>query len=158
MSNELHKIGEPISDVSPSVFELVIEDHVPFVDPNEFGLTDTDSVNPADYFITSGDAVEKAKVLERAVWQLAGDLRKQSYEIIEQEQGCTPSEAQAKYRDGVRPSDPLRFSDYENAVWKAAGQSRRLLNALKKAKGDDCFLETEWDNHHLLCIPKNPRK
>ena len=32
-----------------------------------------------------------------------------------------------------------------------------LLNKLIEARGDDCFLETEWDSHRLFVIPKNPR-
>ncbi len=158
MSDALPKIGDPIGDVPPSVFELVVEDHVPFADPESFQLQDIDSVKPTDYFVTSGDAVEKAKVLERKLWHLAGELRRKAYKLIEEERKCTLSEAQAHYRDGVRPSNPRRFSDYEAAAWKAAGQGRKLLNALKKAKGENCFLETEWDDHRLLCIPKNPRK
>ena len=161
MTQELVKIGEDISEQRPSVFELIVEDHVSFVNPKTFGLTGVDylneCINPADYFVTSGDAVEKAKILEKIIWNLAGELRKRSYLMIENEHGCTPSEAQALFRDGTRPSRPKRFHEYETAVWKAAGQARKLLNALRKAKGADCFLETEWDNHRLLCIPKNPR-
>lgn len=152
------KIGQKIEDQRPSVFELVIEDHVPFVNPVDFGLTDTEGINPADYFITSGDAVEKAKVLEKELWKYAGDLRRKSYEIVAEENACTPLEAQALFRSGTRPKKPSGFSEYESAVWKAAGCSRKMRNALEKAKGEDCFLETEWDNHQLLCIPKNPRK
>lgn len=152
------KVGEPIGEDRPSVFELTLEDHIQYVNPASFGLCGVDSINPADYFVTSGDAVEKAKVLERELWDLAGALRKKAYALIEEEYRCTPSEAQFKYRKGVRPSNPKRFGDYESAIWKAAGQARRLLNALKQARGDNCFLETEWDNHRLLCIPKNPRK
>lgn len=155
---DLLKIGEPLGEDPPSVFELVIEDHVTFVDPNFYSLEDVPSINPADYFVTSGDAVEKAKVLERELWQAAGNLRKQVYKMIAEEHMCTIHEAQEKYRNGIQPSNPRHFADYEIAIWKAAGQARRLLSNLRKAKGDNCFLETEWDNHKLLCIPKNPRK
>jgi hypothetical protein len=161
MNDGFAKIGEPISEPPPSVFELVIEDHVPFVNPKSYGLANagdlTSCINPADYFVTSGDAIEKTKILERDIWQLAGELRKRSYALLEKEHGCTSAEAQALFRDGIRPSRPKHFHEYEVAVWKAAGQARKLLNALSKAKGDNCFLETEWENHKLLCIPKNPR-
>lgn len=161
MKDDLIKIGEDIPDQRPSVFELIVEDHVTFVNPKSYGLTGTEylaeCVNPADYFVTSGDAVEKAKILEKKIWHLAGELRRRSYLMIENEHGCTPAEAQAMFREGTRPSRPKRFHEYEAAVWKAAGQSRKLLNALIKAKGEDIFLETEWDSHKLLCIPKNPR-
>lgn len=161
MSDELLKIGEPIPEPPPSVFELVVEDHVAFVNPKSYGLSSAgdlaDCINPADYFVTSGDAVEKAKILEKDIWHLAGELRKRSYALLEKEHGCTSAKAQALFRDGVRPSRPKRFHEYESAVWKAAGQARKLLNALQKAKGENCFLETEWESHKLLCIPKNPR-
>lgn len=159
--DELIKIGDDIPSPHPSVFELIIEDHISFVNPKSFGLTGAEylaeCINPADYFVTSGDAVEKAKFLEKNIWNLAGELRRRSYVMIENEHGCTSTEAQALFRDGTRPSRPKRFHEYEAAVWKTAGQARKLLNALIKAKGEECFLETEWDCHKLLCIPKNPR-
>ena len=158
MNSELHKIGDPIGDDPPSVFELIIKDHVAFVNPKTYRLSKTDSINPADYFITSGDAVEKARILERDLWNLAGAIRKRVYGIIEKEQKCTHVEAQVKWRKGIRPIKPRRLPEYENAIWKAAGQARKLVVALLTAKGVDIFLETEWNNHKLLCIPKNPRK
>jgi hypothetical protein len=150
-------IGDPIPDPHPSVFLLVVEDHVDYVNPRSFSLHKVPQINPASYFVTSGDAVEKAKVLEKDLWHLAGELRKQSYTIIEKEHNVTASKAQQLYRTGTRPSKPKKFHLYEEAMWKSAGQARKLLNALKKAKGVNCFLETEWDSHRLLCIPKNPR-
>lgn len=33
-------------------------------------------VNPSEYFITSGEAVEKSKRLDKDIWKLAGDCRK----------------------------------------------------------------------------------
>jgi len=134
----LAKIGDEIGDPPPSVFELIVTDHIKFVDPKLYGLS-TEGIDPSDYFITSGDAVEKAKILDRDIWHLAGELRKELKLLI-------PDDART-----------ILFKDYEAAMWKAAGQSRKMLNALKKAKGVNFFLETEWDDHKLLCIPKNPR-
>lgn len=160
VNDQLVKIGECFVE-KPSVFELVIYDHVPFVDPKKYGLNSLEyveqQIDPALYFVTSGDAVEKTKVLEKDIWNLAGNLRKQSYKLIEKEHKCSSVEAQHKFRNGVRPTKPKSFSDYESEVWKSAGLARKLLNALISARGDDCFLETEWENHKLLCIPKNPR-
>lgn len=156
--NEYPKIGEPIKDDHPAVFELVVEEHVPFIDPVSYGIKDVKGVNPNDYFITSGDAVEKARVLERDLWEYAGEIRKKVYELIANEFKIDVQEAQERYRNGVRPSKPKRFSEFELAVWKTAGQSRSLVNSLKKARGEACFLETEWEDHMLLCIPKNPRR
>ena len=98
------------------------------------------------------------KILDRDLWRLAGDLRKEMFRLIAEEHGCDPLKAQELFRGGVRPTNPARFHEYETEVWRAAGQCRKMLNALKAAKGVDCFLETEWDCHRLLCIPKNPRK
>jgi hypothetical protein len=152
---ELSKIGDKF-DEKPSVFELIVEDHVPFVNPADYGL-DIEGIDPTDFFITSGDAVEKSKILEKELWQHAGDLRKRSYQLIAEENDCSTVQAQSLFRKGVR-SAQTGFAQYEAAVWKAAGSSRKLRNALEAAKGEDCFLETEWDDHKLLCIPKNPRR
>jgi hypothetical protein len=155
--DEYHQVGQPFGDEKPAVFELRISDHITNIDPSTFGVDGTRAVDPHEYFITSGDAVQKAKVLERDLWKLAGELRKESYTLIADERHTSTIKAQQLYRKGVRPKKP-GFSQYEAAVWKAAGQSRKLVNNLRLAKGEDCFLETEWDNHQLLCIPKNPRR
>lgn len=150
-----HKVGDPIVGQAPAVFELVVSDHVQRVNPKDFGL-EREGIDPYAYFITSGDAVEKARVLDHDLWQLAGSLRKELFQIIADENNCDNAQAQNLYRSGVRPRS--RFHEYEAAVWKAAGQARKMFNALLTAKGENCFLETEWDSHRLLCIPKNPRK
>lgn len=152
-----HRIGEPFNDPPPSVFELVVTDHVPWVNPEDYGLA-REGINPNDYFVTSGDAVEKARILDQDLWRLAGALRKELFKLIAEEHGCDLPTAQDLFRNGTKPTNPPRFHDYEAEVWRAAGQCRKLINALKTAKGKDCFLETEWDRHRLLCIPKNPRK
>ncbi len=157
MDDQYPKIGEEIGNPPPSVFELVINDHVPWVNPADYGVGIA-GINPQDYFVTSGDAVEKAKVLDRDLWRLAGELRKEMFRLIAEEQGCDQMKAQDLFRAGTRLSNPPRFHEYEAEVWRAAGQSRKLINALKNAKGVNCFLETEWDCHKLLCIPKNPRR
>ena len=152
-----HIIGEPFdTDNKPSVFQLIVQDHVDFVHPKKYGIKE-EFVDPNEYFVTSGDAVEKAKVLERDLWRLAGKLRSRVIELLIKE-GNSKTKAMEKYRKGKGPKKPKKLRDYEKAVWIAAGQARRLVHKLKKAKGVDCFFETEWDNHCLLCIPKNPRK
>lgn len=157
MDDSYPRIGDEVQDPQPPVFELVIEDHVPWVNPADYGL-DHEGINPNDYFITSGDAVEKARVLDRDLWQLAGSLRKELFGLIAQEHGCDSIKAQELFRSGVRPSGKARFHEFEQEVWRAAGSCRKLVNALRAAKGENTFLETEWQDHRLLCIPKNPRK
>jgi len=159
MSDKRAKIGEEIiADDRPSVFELILDDHVIYANPKDYDLKDIDGINPYDYFVTSGDAVQKAKVLEKNMWEHAGNLRKLIYQRIADENQVSVLDAQQLFRDGTKVKDPARLCEYEKLVWKAAGKARRLHQALVEAKGSDCFLETEWDNHILLCIPKNPRK
>lgn len=154
MDENYPKIGD---DVEAVAYQLILEDHIKFVDPKKYRLQDK-GIDPAQYFITSGDAVEKARVLERDMWVLAGELRKKCYALIAEEHNCSYTAAQELHRSGIRPQHHQEFTDYEQEVWKAAGCSRKLLNALIKAKGHNIFLETEWNNHMLLCIPKNPRR
>jgi len=153
---QYHLIGEPFES-KPPVFQLIVEDHVDFVHPKKYGVKE-EFVDPNEYFVTSGDAVEKAKVMERDLWQLAGKLRTKVIERIMAESRCTKVKALEKYRKGHGPSKPKKLREYEKAVWVAAGQARKFVHLLKKIKGEDCFFETEWDTHCLLCIPKNPRK
>lgn len=159
MNDEYPKVSEEICGEHPAVFELVLEEHVPYVNPASYGIRDLKGVNPTDYFITSGDAVEKARILEKDLWQFAGEMRTRILDLLIQEHKVDAKAAQDLYKSGTRPTKPKRFGEFENAAWKAAGQARSLLNSLRKAKGTNIFLETEFDtNHRLLCIPKNPRK
>lgn len=156
--DEYPQIGQPIVEgEEPAAYELRIDDHIPFIDPKKYNLSEH-SIKPSDYFITSGDAVEKTKVLEKDLWALAGELRRKCYNLIAAENKCTYAKAQNLYRNGIRPKKPAKLKLYENDIWKSAGACRRLLNALLKAKGANIFLETEWNDHKLLCIPKNPRR
>jgi len=154
----LPKIGDPISDPPPPVFELVIYDHIDFVHQKNYNLPDHVGIDPRDYFVTSGDAVEKAKYLDKALWRHAGALRSELFNLMIGEHKCDMVTAQKLVRSGKRPKHPANFADYEAACWRAAGKSRKMVAALMLAKGSNCFLETEWDSHKLLCIPKNPRR
>lgn len=157
MDKIYHQVGDPIPNDRPAVFELTISDIVDNVKPKSFGISSETGIDPNMYFVTSGDAVEKAKVLQKDMWQYAGQVRKKCLTIIAAENNCSVAKAQALYRKGKRPKKPKKFGEFEAAVWKAAGQCRKLVNFLIQVKGDDCFLETEWEDHKLLCIPKNPR-
>jgi hypothetical protein len=68
-----------------------------------------DSVDPADYFCTTGEAVIKMRKLE-------ADL------------------------------------------FAAAGIARKLGNILRKLRGENVYLETQWIGGKLLLKAKNPRK
>ena len=93
--------------------------------------------DPASYFVTSGDAIEKTK-------NLSADLKKYKYDII-------------------RTVEVLgSFTDIElefvNQVDTAIENSQTMLADLYAAKGENCFLETEWESHEQKVVPKNPRR
>ena len=60
------------------------------------------------------------------------------------------------YNDHIKKH--INNIEYTNEMNKQLLNAKILLEYLKEAKGEDCFLETEWDDHNLLCIPKNPRR
>lgn len=49
-------------------------------------------------------------------------------------------------------------SKYKQALNANILKAEKLLELLIDARGSDCFLETEWENHTLKCVPKNPRR
>jgi hypothetical protein len=118
-------------------FTLVVNDYVPFIDPVNYGIDQEEmaGINPADYFVTSGDAVSKATMLEKEMWTLAGIAQKRF------------GRSKVKVR-----------RQFAAALWKAAGKCRALVNKLKKVRGSALWLETAWEDHKLICVPKNPRK
>lgn len=121
-------------------FNLVVHDHVPFVRPTDYGVVVTDDdypghVDPAYYFVTSGDAVQKALVMERDLKALA-------------------SWARTRYGQ----SKQSKHKKYVEAVQEALSKGKKLLALLRKIRGEDIFLEVEWRDHLLWAIPKNPRK
>jgi hypothetical protein len=44
------------------------------------------TINPKDYFVTSGEAVQKSKKLEQDVWEMAGRVRK-LYNLLKKARG-----------------------------------------------------------------------
>lgn len=127
-----HKIGEPFTE-PPVVFELNVNDHIKFVDPNNFGLSNVKTIDPVKYFITSGDAVEKTKVLYKHYVALYNELQELS------------------------KSDPT-VVDYTKAIGVAVEQCSTMLQHLITAKGDHCFFETEWMSNRTLHVKaKDPR-
>ena len=163
--SDVIKISDDLVEF-PVVFELVIDDHVPYVDPIVYKLKLSNSlsnipvIKPVNYYITSGDAVEKTKILDRDLWKLAGDLRKILIDVVSLYFKIDSKAAQRMLKESTAkfPAHIANFISYENAVWKSAGRSRRLLSLLTRARGRDIFLETEWDHQHrLLLVRKNPR-
>lgn len=125
------KIGSK-SYKDETVFEFNIYEFIPeLVPPPSTGL---ERFDPKSYYITSGDAVLKAEILKRDLWSYAGQVRK----IFNK-----------------NPNKKLK--KFEELAWKAAGGATRILNELKKARGDAQFFETEWRPPKLMLIKKNPR-
>lgn len=112
----------------------MIEDYIPILTPPQ--NVDLPVFNPHHYFITSGDAISKAKQLSKDLWQYAGVVRK------------TLNGVKRKRRE---------IKQFEKECWRSAGGATTMINALKTARGDAVFMETEWRHHSLLCIPKNPK-
>lgn len=126
------KIGQ--SGSGHQRYELDVYDFLQVLDPPK-GF-DLSRIDPNDYFVTSGDAIQKTQYLTKVLWENAGNARRQLNDIEE------PNGEQI---------------EFESDCWKQAGAVRRLMNALLEAKDKNVFLETEWKEHRLIVIPKNPR-
>lgn len=98
---------------------------------------DIGMLDPYAYYITSGDAVQKADQLYRDAYVYAGKAR-----------SCLK-------RLKRRPTE--EEVGFEKDCWKVAGGVHSMKIALERARGTAIFMETEWDRGRLLCIPKNPR-
>ena len=156
MTDDLYaKVGEHFVE-APAVFELVLEDYVQYINPADYDL-DAESINPADYFVTSGDATEKARILNNNIKKLCNKLRERCYNEMMSENQCSYDDAKALYETGLRPKNN-GLVNYEYHMLLELDGSNKMLIALYQARGTNVFLETEWESHHLLCIPKNPRK
>lgn len=123
-------------------FELKLDEYVDFVDPAEYDVVldkqalEIITVVPAQYFITSGDAIQKVLILNRDYWAAAGAAR--------------------KLLSGSKNKKHAKFC---SDLWRMAGKCRVLLNKLRQVKGEHVFLETEWSpNRTIWCLPKDPRK
>lgn len=89
-------------------------------------------IDPSDYFVTSGDAIQKTL-------QLSRDLKVHHKRV----------KAVYKKNKTIKP--------YYNKILEAGEGVRKMLKSLQKAKGPAIFLETEWESGILRIIPKNPR-
>lgn len=128
---EVPLVGDDDCDEATVVFELRIEDWVDTVSPKDFKLpATTPSLDPKTFFVTSGDAVQKARYLVRKLGHLLEELKK--------------------------VKGPL--APYKKAITKTLKQANILVTKLEEVKGENVFLETEFNaNRQLLVIPKNPR-
>lgn len=115
-------------DDGSGAYVLSIDDHVPYVDPAAYGITGLKGIKPSNYFITSGDAVVKATHLAADLAALTAAARRQG------------------------------SAELVTALLAATKRARALVALLSEVRGTNVFLELEWKDHDLYCIPKNPRK
>lgn len=136
--------GEHNKTGKKTKYALIIEDFVSTLVP-PVGI-DLPIFDPYKYFITSGDAISKTKVMSKDLWEYAGKARKAINAL---------GKKACKYS-----------KKFEKKCWESAGGATLLINALKDAKGDAVFMEVEWGGHiddddegYTLCVtPKRPRK
>ena len=156
-SGHYPKIGKAVS--GHHIYELVVNEFVEPINPPS-GIQ-LEQIDPNQYFITSGDAIQKTKYMAKVLWAYAGRARK----IL---------------KSVKKP--PKDLVEFEKHCWKQAGGVNRMLAALIRARGKDIFLETERNvigergtvgsgiagaagsgilgEHQacaLLVVPKNPR-
>jgi hypothetical protein len=81
---------------------------------------------------------------KKGVWEL--DITSLVQAIDPADYFCTTGEAVIKTRK------------LEADLFAAAGIARKLGNLLRKLRGEDIYLETQWIGGKLLLKAKNPRK
>ena len=143
MDSEYVLIGQPTTNPH-AVYELRLPDHLTDITPKLFQLKDVPTLNPATYFVTSGDAVCKATQLEKDLLKLAGQLSKFK--------PLTTNMSQAQ-----KAKQRRNLKKYRSAIWSCAIRARSLVKKLKVARGIHCFLELEWRLHVMTLTPKDPR-
>lgn len=133
MLDEHQKVGTVAEGQAGVRYELVISEFIkPLIIPHDIeGLT---SIDPYDYFITSGDAIKKTDQLYRDIAQLGRSIQ----QVI---QGGSTS--------------ILMALDVE--CTEALQGCLKMKQALENSRGKAIFLETDWIENKLVVIPKNPR-
>lgn len=116
-------------------FILEISYYIDIIRPKDFFIFRED-FDPNAYFITSGDAIKKTDILIK-------DLERYKQNIVE-------------YLSVFSTYTETEI-DFLSVLDTALESANNLLSDLYLAKGENCFLEIEWDNHVLYSIPKNPR-
>lgn len=137
MMSDYALVGDEINEADrPTVFELRIYDHIPLLEPADFGIPeDAPRLDPLEYFITSGDAISKTKYLCKMAWQKYRDVK----EYLK-----TKPKGQRKA--------------YEKLAKEITGKCQSLMYKLINCRGESHFLETEWRGDAVIVvIAKNPR-
>lgn len=131
---EYPKIGGDYKGLG-GTFQLVLSEWLePLIPPPGWNLPPLD---PTEYYITSGDAVQKAEQFRKDAYTYAGKAVKVLNRL-----------------DRIPSNKEIAFG---KKCWSVVAKANLLKKALLHAKGSAVFLETEWDQGRLICIPKNPR-
>lgn len=125
------QVTEPLE-----AFILDVSHYIQIIRPKDFYIFRED-FDPNTYYITSGDAIKKTTVLIH-------DLERYKNHI-------------AEYVNVFSTYTEVEL-DFISVLDVAIESAHKMLDDLKIAKGDNCFLETEWgENHNLFVLGKNPR-
>lgn len=133
--HDIPTLGKSAIASPVDAFILDVSYYIDIIRPKEFYIFRED-FDPNSYFITSGDAIKKTDVLIK-------DLHRYKQNIIE-------------YLSVFSTFTETEL-DFMSVIDTAIESANSMLADLYLAKGENCFLEIEWDNHVLYSIPKNPR-
>ena len=150
------KIGGEYPD-GLMVFQLFIEEYLVYIDPKDFKLKDQKGIDPVYYFITSGDAISKTEILCKDYVNHCKEIFDRIVNFIAMEHKVDDIKAKQMFEDGQKPNKYKDICKYYETMLMYSKNAKILLDDLKSARGENCFFETEWDNHKLFCIAKNPR-
>lgn len=132
----MHETTPKIGSAGPgyTVYELDIYDFMqPLEPPPEFEM---DNVDPVRFFITSGDAIQKVEYIIEFLGEYKG-------------------QAESKYSEMEDQNEEM--AEFVFDCSEQLECAKKLLDELIYVRGDNVFLETEWIEHKLRCLVKNPR-
>lgn len=114
--------------------------------------------DPSYYYITSGEAIEKTNYmvlhLDEKLEMLINLMAKSVMGALHIKKPEAIKRIKAKED---LPKSIKSYITYYDYMVDSKSAAKSLIALLKKFRGKNCFLETEWDSHRLLCISKNPR-
>ena len=114
--------------------------------------------DPKAYFVTSGEAIEKMKFMLIDIDDKISGLLDIILKSIMGSIKSKKPEALVYFKSRQKlPKSLLPYKTYYDYIGICKKEAKILLALLRKFRGTNCFLETEWDSHRLLCISKNPR-
>lgn len=159
MRNNVPKLHDlKVYDPKILIIELDLTEYFENAPPVPKDLDKAAIFIPRNYFITSGEAIEKTKYmlidLSNKMAHLLDVILKSIMGAIRDKKAV----ALAHFKAGKSlPKSMIPYKTYYDYIVTSKKDARNLLMILKKFRGKNCFLETEWDSHRLLCISKNPR-